>query len=95
MGRGAQLSSRSLLASHYGILPRGALCVLVRPLLLLPAPSVPTPSLLMHSERQQRQPPRLSRIRGCNELILFSLQLENCPGFIALIAAAGTHVHRR
>lgn len=94
MGGGAHLSSSSLLASYYSILPWDTLCMLIHPPPSLPSPSFPTPSLLIHSERQQRQQPRLSRIRDCNELILFSLQLHNCPGFIALIAAAVcSHTH--
>lgn len=63
----------------------------------LPSPSFPTPSLLMHSERQRWQQRCLSRIKDCNELILFSLQLPNCPGFLATAAAvcSRTHTHTR
>ena len=60
-------------------------------------PSFPTPSLLIHSERQQQQQRCLSRTKDCNELILFSLQLHNCPGFLATAAAVAslslTHTH--
>ena len=64
-------------------------------------PSSPAPSLLIHSERQKQQQQQrcLSRTKDCNELILFSLLLHNCPGFLATAAAVAslslslTHTH--
>ncbi|KAF5916642.1 hypothetical protein HPG69_005437 [Diceros bicornis minor] len=39
-------------------------------------------------QQQQQQQRCLSRIKDCNELILFSLQLHNCPGGFLATAAA-------
>ena len=86
------LPNGSPLASYYSILPRDTVCMLIHLPPSLPSPSFPTPSLLIHSERQQQQQQQrcLSRTKDCNELILFSLQLHNCPGFLATAAAVSS-----
>lgn len=45
-----------------------------------------------HQQQQRWQQRCLSRIEDCNELILFSLQLHNCPGFLS--SHADTHRDR-